>query len=405
MMDRIVLAFSGGLDTSVAIPWLADRYGADIVTVTLDLGQGRELDAARERALGIGAVRAHVIDAREEFARAFILPALQAGALYEGRYPLAAALGGPLIARHLVEIARIEGATAVAHGCTGKGTEQVRIDLSVRALEPGITVLAPAREWEMTRPEEIAYARQRGIPVSASTESPYSMDANLWGRSVEGGVLEDPWAEVPEDIFQLTRNPADAPDTPAYVEIAFERGVPASINGIEMGPVELIQSLETIAGAHGVGRIDMVENRLVGIKSRELYEAPAAVALHTAHHDLQQFVTPRELERLSSQLSSVYADLAYNGLWFTQTREAIDALVASVQARVTGVVRLKLFKGACHVAGRRSPYGLYDHDMATYGADDRFDHEAADGFIRIWGLPLEIAARRARQAQPAGQGA
>jgi argininosuccinate synthase len=257
----------------------------------------------------------------------------------------------------------------------------------------------------MTRPEEIAYARQRGIPVSASTESPYSMDANLWGRSVEGGVLEDPWAEVPEDIFQLTRNPADAPDTPAYVEIAFERGVPASINGIEMGPVELIQSLETIAGAHGVGRIDMVENRLVGIKSRELYEAPAAVALHTAHHDLQQFVTPRELERLSSQLSSVYADLAYNGLWFTQTREAIDALVASVQARVTGVVRLKLFKGACHVAGRRSPYGLYDHDMATYGADDRFDHEAADGFIRIWGLPLEIAARRARQAQPAGQGA
>jgi argininosuccinate synthase len=407
-MERIVLAYSGGLDTSVAIPWLAEKYRAEVVAVTMDLGQGKELDDVRERALAIGAVRAHVVDLREEFARDFILPALQAGAIYEGRYPLATALGRPLISKHLVEIARIEGAGAIAHGCTGKGNDQVRMDVSARALEPSIKVIAPARVWGLTRPEEIEYARQRGIPVPATVDSPYSTDSNLWGRSIECGCLEDPWQEPPEEIYTLTKSPADAPGTPAYVEIEFARGVPVKINGVAMSLVELIQSLETIAGDHGVGRIDMVENRLVGIKSREIYEAPAAVALHAAHRELQKFVTPRDLERLTAELAVKYADLVYNGLWYTPTREAIDALVAKVQEKVTGVIRLKFFKGDCRVVGRKSPNALYDHDMATYDAGDKFDHTAGEGFVKIWGLPLEIAARKAKAAQkekvPAGAG-
>ncbi len=398
-MERIVLAYSGGLDTSVAIPWLAEKYRAEIIAVTMDLGQGKELDDVRERALAVGAVRAHVIDLRDEFAKDFILPALQAGAMYEGRYPLATALGRPLISKQLVEIARIEGATAIAHGCTGKGNDQVRMDVSARALEPSIKVIAPAREWGLTRPEEIEYARKRNIPVPVTVNSPYSTDTNLWGRSIECGVLEDPWKEPPDDIYSLTKSPADCPNTPAYVEIEFERGVPVKVNGVAMSLVELISSLETIAGAHGIGRIDMVENRLVGIKSREIYEAPAAVALHAAHKELQKFVTARDLERLTSELGVKYADLVYNGLWYTATREAIDALVAKVQEKVTGVIRLKFFKGDCRVVGRKSPHALYDHDMATYDAGDKFDHTAAEGFVKIWGLPLEIAARRAKRGE------
>ena len=393
-MEKIILAYSGGLDTSVAIPWLSDRFDAEIIAVTMDLGQGKELDDVRERALAVGAKRAHVIDLREEFARDYILPALQAGAIYEGKYPLATALGRPLIAKHLVEIGRIEGSTTIAHGCTGKGNDQVRIDVSARALEPKVKVIAPARIWGLTRPEEIQYAKDRNIPVPASVDSPYSTDTNLWGRSIECGCLEDPWCEPPDDIYLLTKSPAEAPDTPAYVEIEFERGVPVKINGIAMGLVELITSLETIAGAHGVGRLDMVENRLVGIKSREIYEAPAAVALHTAHKELEMMVIPRDLERLKRQLGAVYADLVYNGLWFTPTREAIDAFVAKVQERVTGTVRLKFFKGDCRVVGRKSPYALYDHALATYDAGDAFDHTAAEGFVKIWGLPVETAARK-----------
>jgi argininosuccinate synthase len=394
-MTRIVLAYSGGLDTSVAIPWLAEKYGAEVVAVTLDLGQGKELEDVRERALAIGAVRAHVLDVREEFAREFILPALQAGAVYEDRYPLATALGRPLISRRLVEIAHLEGAQAIAHGCTGKGNDQVRMDVSARALDPAIKVVAPARVWGMTRPDEIEYARQRGIPVPATIESPYSTDANLWGRSIECGVLEDPWTEPPEEIYTLTRSPADCPDQPAYVEVEFESGVPVKINGIAMPLVDLIASLETIAGAHGVGRIDMVENRLVGIKSREIYEAPAAVALHAAHKELEKLVIPRDLERLKHDAGRTYADLVYNGLWFTPTREAIDAFVGRIQERVTGVIRLKFFKGDCRVVGRKSPFALYEHALATYDAGDRFDHSAAEGFIKIWGLPVETAARKA----------
>lgn len=408
-MEKIILAYSGGLDTSVAIPWLAERFDAEIVAVTMDLGQGRELDDIRERALAVGAVRAHVIDLREEFARDYILPALQAGALYEGRYPLATALGRPLIAKHLVEIGRIEGSKTIAHGCTGKGNDQVRIDVSARALEPEVKVVAPARVWGLTRPEEIEYAKKHNIPVPATVDSPYSTDLNMWGRSIECGVLEDPWCEPPDDIYTLTKSPAEAPDRPAYVEIEFEQGVPVKINGVQMGLVELIASLETIAGSHGVGRLDMVENRLVGIKSREIYEAPAAIALHTAHKELESLVIPRDLERLKSQLAVVYADLVYNGLWFTPTREAIDAFVAKVQQRVTGVVRLKFFKGDCRVVGRKSPFALYDHALATYDAGDAFDHTAAEGFVKLWGLPVETAARKApekvEQAQLAGHGA
>jgi argininosuccinate synthase len=360
-MERIVLAYSGGLDTSVAVAWLAEQYGAEVIAVTLDLGQGRELTDVRERALAIGATRAHVLDVRDEFAREYILPALQAGALYEDRYPLATALGRPLIARKLVEVARMEGAATIAHGCNGKANDELRLELGVRALDPSITVLAPARIWGMSRQDEIEYAKARRIRVPFTIDSPYSVDTNLWGRSIERGVLEDTWQESPEDIYALTRSPQACPDEPAYVEIEFEQGVPLRANGIEMPLIELIESVETIAGAHGVGRIDMVENATSGVKSREIYEAPAAVVLHTAHSELEKLVIPRDLERLAHDLGRAYADLAYNGRWFSPTREAIDAFMRTIQPRVTGAVRLKLFKGDCRVVGRRSPMALDEH--------------------------------------------
>jgi argininosuccinate synthase len=338
---------------------------------------------------------------REEFARDYILPALQAGAIYEDRYPLATALGRPLIAKKLVEIAQMESATAIAHGCTGKGNDQVRIDVSARALDPKIQVIAPARVWGMTRPDEIEYARVRNVPVPTTKASPYSTDENLWGRSIECGVLEDPWNEPPEEIYALTKSPAEAPEAPAYVEIEFVRGVPTLVNGVGMPLTELIGSLETIAGAHGVGRIDMVENRLVGIKSREIYEAPAATVLHAAHRELEGLVIPKDLQRLKRRLAQEYADLVYNGLWFTPTREAIDAFVSNVQQRVTGTVRIKLFKADCRVVGRKSPFALYDQGLATYDEGDKFDHTAAEGFIKIWGLPVETAARRQSMTPPA----
>jgi argininosuccinate synthase len=396
-MTRIILAYSGGLDTSVAIPWLREKYGAEIVAVTLDLGQGRELNQIRERAMSAGAIRCHVLDVRDEFARDYILPALQADALYEERYPLATALSRPLIAKKLVDIAHMENATAIAHGCTGKGNDQVRIDVSARAIDPAITVIAPAREWGMTRPEEIAYARARNVSVPTTVTSPYSTDQNLWGRSIECGVLEDPWTEPPDDIYRLTKAPADAPAAPAYVEVEWQDGVPTAVNGIEMPLVELIDSIETIAGVHGVGRIDMVENRLVGIKSREIYEAPAALLLHQAHRELEGLVVPKDLQRLKQRLSQEYADIVYNGLWFSPTRSAIDAFVQNIQPRVTGTIRLKLYRGDCRIVGRKSPFALYDRGLATYDKGDTFDHAAAEGFIKIWGLPVETAANNARR--------
>jgi argininosuccinate synthase len=393
-MERIVLAYSGGLDTSVAIPWLAETYGAEVVAVTMDLGQGENLESARERAMSSGAAKAYVIDVQHEFAHQYILPALQAGAIYEDKYPLATALGRPLIARKLVEIAHLERAGAIAHGCTGKGNDQVRLDVSARALDPRLKVYAPARVWGMTRADEIEYARARGISVPVTKASPYSTDENLWGRSIECGILEDPWAEAPEDAFSLTRPGPACPDLPAYLELTFEAGVPTEVSGIPMPLPELIHSVATIAGVHGVGRIDMVENRLVGIKSREVYEAPAAVVLHMAQRELEALVISKDLVRLKRELGVKYADLVYNGLWFTPMREAIDAFVATMQPQITGRVRLKLFKGACRAVGRRSPFALYDHSLATYDQGDTFDHAAAEGFIKLWGLPVETVARQ-----------
>ena len=358
-MKRIVLAFTGGLDTSVAIPWLRERHGAEVVTVTLDLGQGRVLEEVRDRALAAGAVRAHVLDVREEFAASFIVRALKADAVYEDRYPMATSLGRPLIAKKLVDVAAIEQASAVAHGGTADGNDQIRLEAAVRALNPDLDVLAPVQEWEMTPAGEVEYARARGVAVPVAM-SPYGVDANLWGRAIQYGVLEDPWTEAPEEVYTLTKAPAECPDEPAYVELSFDNGVPMAINGVEMPILELIGSLGIIAGAHGVGRIDMVENRLVGIKAREIYEAPAAVVLHAAHKELQKMVVTTGVDRFARAVSLQYADTIYNGLWFTPLREALDAFIDKVQERVTGVIRMKLFKGDCRVVGRKSPFALYD---------------------------------------------
>jgi argininosuccinate synthase len=396
-MERIVLAYSGGLHTSIAIPWLIENHNAEVIAVTLDIGQGRELADIRERALALGAIRAHVLDVRDEFVREYILPALQAGALYEGQYPLATALSGPLVAKRLVEIGRMEGAGTVAHGCAGGGNDQVRLEVSVRALEPSFKLLAPARVWGMSRQEALEYARARSIPVPAAIQTPYATDANLWGRSIASGVLEDPWVEPPEEIYSLTRAAQDCPNEPAYIEIEFDSGLPVRANGIDMSLLEMIESLETIAGAHGVGRIDMVENRLVGTQSREIYEAPAAVVLHAAHRDIEKLVVARELDRLKHNLARTYADLVYNGLWFSQTREAIDAFVSAVQKRVTGSVRLKLFKGHFQVVGRKSQFALHESGFPAFDEGAPLGTTAAEGFIRIWGLPTETAAHKSAQ--------
>jgi argininosuccinate synthase len=349
-MDRIVLAYSGGLETSAAISWLAGKYRAEVVTLTLDVGQGSALDDVRERALAIGAVRAHVLDAREELARRFVLPALQAGAIGHGGDPLATSLSRPLIARKLVEIAHIEGAKAVAHGDRRFGSA---IDRSVRAIDPALKVIPLAQAWGQSQAQLIPYAKERGIPIPANVERPDRVDANLWGRSIQCGLLVDAAQEVPDELFLTSKSAIEAPERPAFVEIEFERGVPVKLNGIAMPLVELIQCLETIAGAHAIGRADRVDSSVGGAGSREIYDAPAAAVLAMAHHDLQQFVTPPDLERLAAELGVKYADLVQRGQWDTATREAIDALVANVQQPVTGTVRLKLYKGDCRVAGRQ----------------------------------------------------
>ena len=404
MKRKVVLAYSGGLDTSVAIRWLQERYGMDVVAVAADVGEGRDLDAVREKALKVGAVSCHVVDARETFAREFVLPALKANALYEGAYPLSAALSRPLIARILVEVAAAEGATAVAHGCTGKGNDQVRFDVSIAALDPGLEVIAPVREWPMSREEEIEYARERGIPVPVGKENPFSIDQNLWGRSIECGVLEDPWQEPPEEAYLWTRSAAEAPDEPRYVEVGFEKGVPTSLDGRRMGLVQLISRLNSVAGVHGVGRIDMVENRLIGIKSREVYECPAAVALITAHRDLERLTLPREVAHFKPLVEQRYAELVYFGLWYSPLKRALDVFVDATQETVTGAVRLKLHKGTCVAVGRKSPVSLYDYELATYDREDAFDHQAAVGFIKLWGLPTRVFSGVTRkEREPAGQ--
>ena len=398
MAEKVVLAYSGGLDTSVAIRWLRENYQMDVVALMADVGGERDLSAAQQKALKVGAVKALVVDAREIFIKHFVLPALKANALYEGQYPLATALARPLIVKLMVDAASEEGAVAVAHGCTGKGNDQVRFDVSFFALAPHLRIIAPAREWGMTREEEIAYAKERDIPVSP--ESAYSIDENLWGRSIECGVLEDPWAEPPEEVFAWTRAPQDAPDQPAYVEIGFERGVPVSLNAKEIDGVSLIMRLNELAGEHGVGRIDHVENRLVGIKSREIYEAPAATVLLTAHKALEAMTLSREQLRFKDRVALEYADLIYNGLWFTAFHQDLAACVESSQRHVTGTVRVKLSKGKATVVGRKSPRSLYSFGLATYDKGDEFDQKAAVGFIHIWGLSVKTQARVQGVDQP-----
>lgn len=389
---KVVLAYSGGLDTSVAIPWLKENKGLDVVSVTVNVGQPVDLEAVRAKAEASGAIRAYVADARKEFADEFLAPALRANALYEGVYPLSTALARPLIGRHLVEVARKEGATHVAHGCTGKGNDQVRFDLTTAGLAPDLGVIAPAREWKMTREEEVAYARGHGVPVEATAKSPFSTDENLWGRSVECGILEDPAVEPPEEVYGWTVAPTAAPDQPTYVRLHFERGLPTALNGEELPFQELITRLNRLAGANGVGRIDHVESRVVGIKSREVYECPAAIVLIRAHQALEGLVLPRDLLDFKRTVEQRYSQLIYDGLWFTPLKNALEAFVDSTQDRVGGEVTVKLFKGSATVTGRKAPRSLYQTSLATYSTGDRFRQEMSEGFIYVWGLPARTWA-------------
>jgi len=393
MSDKVILAYSGGLDTSVAIKWLEEKYSLRVVTLTVDIGNVPDLEAIRQKALKVGAVKALVVDAKETFIKSFVFPALQADAVYEGQYPLATALGRPLIARLLVETARKERARVIAHGCTGKGNDQVRIDVGVAALAPELKVIAPAREWNMTREQTIEYALAHKIPVPVTRASPYSIDQNLWGRSNECGVLEDAWNEPPEDAFAWTKALNETPARPAYLEIGFEKGIPVGLGGRKLEPVALVQKVHDMAGRHGIGRIDHIENRLVGIKSREVYEAPAAVVLLKAHQALEDLVLAKEQLRFKAKVATEYADLIYNGLWFTSMRQDLAAYVESTQRYVTGTIRVKLFKGNCQIVGRKSPYSLYDFSLATYDKGDAFDQGASPGFIHIWGLPARTQAK------------
>lgn len=390
--QKIVLAYSGGLDTSVAIRWLQEHYNSDVVALTIDLGMV-DLEAIRQRALAIGAVEALTVDGKEDLVMDFLFPALQAGAIYEEQYPLATALGRPLIARHLAEAAHRVGAYAIAHGCTGKGNDQVRIEVTLAALAPDLKVVAPIREWGMGRDEEIEYARRNNIPVQPGNSS-FSVDENLWGRSIEAGDLEDPWKEPPEEAFAWTNPPASTPETPTYLEIEFKLGLPVAIDGQAMPGVALIKHLNDLAGSHGVGRIDHVENRLVGIKSREVYEAPAAVVLHAAHKAVETLTLSKEQARLKSHIAREYADLAYNGLWYTSHRQDLDAYVKSTQRFVTGTVRVKLYRGSCTIVGRWSSHALYRRNLATYGPGDTFDQSS---FIGIYSLPVRTQAEAQRE--------
>jgi len=390
----VVLAYSGGLDTSALIPWLKEKYGYDVVACLIDAGRVKDIPTIMERAKASGAIEAVAIDAKEEFAERYCLPALMANALYEDKYPLVSSLSRPLIAKKLVETAHKYGATAVAHGCTGKGNDQVRIDVGVRSQDPSLEIVAPARgaDWP-SREELLDYVAAHDIPVSLTKESPYSIDENLWGRSNECGVLEDPWVAPPADAYQCTVDPKDAPDEPQTVIVSFEKGKPVALDGKAMGLVDLIEAIDVMAGAHGFGRVDMIENRLVGIKSREIYEVPAALALITAHRELEDLVLTRDLLHFKRTIESKLADMIYEGQWFDPLTEACKAFLLQSQERVTGDVRLKLFKGSCVANGRRSDFTLYSYKLATYTTEDEFSHEAAAGFIQLWGLPIEVWAR------------
>ena len=391
MTKRIVLAYSGGLDTSVAVKWLQLELGAEVIALAADVGQGGDFEAIRQRALSAGAVEAIVDDCRAEYAEEYCGPALAANALYEGKYPLVSSLSRPVIAKHLVAAARAHGATAVAHGCTGKGNDQVRFEVSTRALAPDLEVIAPVRVWGMTREDCIGYAAKHHIPLTVSKEKLYSIDENLWGRAIECGVMEDPWVAPPDDVYATTVATATEP---IELVIAFERGVPVSVDGIAMPLHELVDSVAVRVGAYGFGRIDMVENRRVGIKSRETYECPGSLALIAAHRDLEDLTLERDLHHEKARLEPRWAELVYDGLWFSPLKEALDSFIASSQRHVSGEVRLRCEPGRCFPVGRRSPEALYDYALATYDAADAFRHQDAEGFVRLWGLGVQTWAAR-----------
>ncbi|HLR68618.1 argininosuccinate synthase [Virgibacillus alimentarius] len=391
--EKIVLAYSGGLDTSVSIKWLQEKYNYDVVALAIDMGEEKDLEAVRQKALQVGAVDAVVIDGKELLAKDYLMPALKANALYEGKYPLSSALSRPLIAKLLVDVAEQEGASAVAHGCTGKGNDQIRFEVSIKALNPDLDVVAPVREWGMTRDEEIAYAKEKGIPIPINLDNPFSIDANIWGRACEAGVLENPWNEAPEEAFEWTNPVENTPNVADHVDISFEKGIPVALNGQEMNLVDIIETLNELGGKHGVGRIDHIENRLVGIKSREVYENPAALILINAHKEMEFLTHTREVSQFKAKVDQQFSQIIYDGLWYSPLRPAIDAFINETQEVVTGKVRVKLFKGNHQVTARKSPQSMYNEALATYEKGDMFDHNAAVGFIKLWGLPTEIYAQ------------
>lgn len=390
--EKVVLAYSGGLDTSVCLRWLQVEKGFDVIAVCGNVGQDEnDLAAIKQKAIDMGAVASFAVDMREEYANEYVTLAIAANGLYENSYPLLSALSRPLLSKHMVEVAHAFGAKYVAHGCTGKGNDQVRFETSIKALDPSIEIIAPVREWNLhSREEEMEWAKAHGVPVPTTKKSPYSIDDNLWGRAIECGVLEDPWCEPPAGIWTLTADAQSAPDQPEYLEIGFESGVPCSLNGEEMGLVDMIKTINVKAGLHGCGRLDMVENRLVGVKSRECYEVPAAQVIINAHKALETLCLDRETQHYKFGIEQKWATVVYEGLWYSPLKEALDSFCASTQACVTGTVKVKLYKGSSTVVGRKSPYSLYDFGLASYGAQDTFDHEAAKGFIQLHGLPTTV---------------
>ncbi|HHV65615.1 MAG TPA: argininosuccinate synthase [Peptococcaceae bacterium] len=398
-MAKVVLAYSGGLDTSIIIPWLKENYGYEVIAMSADVGQGEELEPLKEKALKSGASKIYIEDLKEEFITDFIFPTLRAGAIYEGKYLLGTSFARPLIAKRLVEIAEKEGAVAVAHGATGKGNDQVRFELTVKALNPDLKIIAPWREWNIkSREDAIDYAKERGIPVPVTKERPYSMDRNLWHLSHEGGDLEDPWNEPKDDLYLLGVSPEKAPDKPTYVQIDFEQGIPVGLDGEKLPPLKLMEKLNALGGQNGIGIVDMVENRLVGMKSRGVYETPGGTILYTAHQYLEQLTLDRMTLHYKEQVALRYAELVYDGVWYSPLREALDAFVQVTQKNVTGTVRLKLYKGNCIPAGVKSPYSLYNEEFATFGEDAVYNQKDAEGFINLFGLPLKVRALMEKKA-------
>ncbi|GAA2902635.1 argininosuccinate synthase [Enterococcus pseudoavium] len=400
MKEKVILAYSGGLDTSVSIKWLVDE-GYDVIACCLDIGEGRDTEFIKNKALQVGATESYAIDAREEFSQDFVLVALQGNTYYENSYPLVSALSRPLISKKLVELAHQTGATTIAHGCTGKGNDQVRFEVSIAALDPNLKIIAPVREWKWSREEEINYAAEKGVPIPADLDNPYSIDQNLWGRACECGVLEDPWATPPAGAYAITAELEDTPDKPTTVEITFEKGVPTALDGEELSLANLIMKLNTIAGVHGIGRIDHIENRLVGIKSREVYECPGAEVLMKAHKELEDLTFVREMAHFKPVIEQQLCQMIYDGLWFNPTMDALIAFLKQSQEVVNGVLRVKLFKGNVIVEGRKSDNSLYNENLATYTSADTFDQDAAVGFIKLWGLPTKVNAEvQAEKKQP-----